>query len=161
MNWGKIPYKIRRIKPIRTIRAIIDGIVNVFKWLPIVWRDRDWDYGYFDEMILFKLKQMEKYFRSEPHIIEDWEKVADEIKETIDTFQRSIDDNYAEELGYVYEPFKFESIEGSGLSRLVSNKTEEEKRKDYEIIKKAMQMQSRDRRRAFVLMARHSRGWWD
>ena len=57
MNWSKI----RRIKPVRTIRATIDGIVNVFKWLPIIWRDRDWDYGYFDDIILFKLKQIKNF----------------------------------------------------------------------------------------------------
>lgn len=41
------------------------GIENIIKWLPIIWKDRDWDWAYLAEIMEFKLRNMadhnEKY----------------------------------------------------------------------------------------------------
>jgi len=34
------------------------GVQNLWKWLPIVWGDRDWDYAFLFYMMEFKLKNM-------------------------------------------------------------------------------------------------------
>lgn len=37
------------------------GIRKIFEWLPIVWRDRDWEYEFFTEKIIYhKLKNLQK-----------------------------------------------------------------------------------------------------
>lgn len=37
---------------------IIDSIKNVTSWLPIVWKDRDFDYSYLLKLLKFKLLRM-------------------------------------------------------------------------------------------------------
>lgn len=39
------------------------GIKNLFKWLPIIWKDRDWDHSYIFEIIEHKLKSQAKYIK--------------------------------------------------------------------------------------------------
>jgi len=37
------------------------GIKNLWKWLPIVWKDRDWDYYYIFQVLKFKLEKQAKH----------------------------------------------------------------------------------------------------
>jgi hypothetical protein len=41
------------------------GIRNLCRWLPIIWRDRDWDHGYLSRMLEFKLHNMHDYLSSD------------------------------------------------------------------------------------------------
>ena len=47
--WNKIVYQIKQF--FRNIRRVI-------KWFPVIWKDRDWDYGYLLKILEFKLQQM-------------------------------------------------------------------------------------------------------
>jgi hypothetical protein len=49
----------RKYTPI-WIKEIIDGISNIIKWIPIIYKDRDWDDSYIFEMLKFKLIQQRK-----------------------------------------------------------------------------------------------------
>lgn len=40
---------------------IIQGIKNIFKWLPIVWKDRDFDYSYIIRALRFKIENTANY----------------------------------------------------------------------------------------------------
>ena len=42
-------------------RTFITGIKNICKWLPIVWRDRDWDHFYIFQVLKFKIEKQAKY----------------------------------------------------------------------------------------------------
>jgi hypothetical protein len=42
-------------------KDLVKGIKNIFKWLPIVWKDRDYDDGYIFDVLKFKLKNTAKY----------------------------------------------------------------------------------------------------
>jgi hypothetical protein len=42
-------------------RDIITGLKNLWKWFPIIWKDRDWDDHYIFEVLKFKLKKQAKY----------------------------------------------------------------------------------------------------
>jgi len=45
------------------------GIKNIFRWMPIVWRDRDWEYEFYTEEFIYrKLKNL--YKRNYPEIFE-------------------------------------------------------------------------------------------
>jgi hypothetical protein len=44
-----------------TYRNTKEGIKNIFRWFPIVWKDRDWDTHYIWEVFKFKLKNQAKY----------------------------------------------------------------------------------------------------
>ncbi|MDE1971110.1 MAG: hypothetical protein KGI50_06085 [Patescibacteria group bacterium] len=37
-----------------------NGIINIFKWLPVIWFDQDWDWSYLATIMEFKLRNMSK-----------------------------------------------------------------------------------------------------
>lgn len=43
------------------IRDVYRSIKNVIKWLPVIWKDRDWDDWYIFEILKTKLKHQAKY----------------------------------------------------------------------------------------------------
>ena len=43
------------------IREFKRGILNIISWLPVIWRDRDWDSGYIEYLLLFKIRKIRKY----------------------------------------------------------------------------------------------------
>ncbi len=42
-------------------RTFIAGVKNLCKWLPIVWKDRDWDHFYIFQVLKFKIEKQAKY----------------------------------------------------------------------------------------------------
>ena len=54
-------------------RDVIQGFKNLWKWLPIVWKDRDWDYHFIFEVLKFKIKNTAKYTEKKQRFV-GWEK---------------------------------------------------------------------------------------
>jgi hypothetical protein len=46
-------------------RNIKYGIKNLWRWFPIIWKDRDWDDHYIFEVLMFKLKKQSEYIDSQ------------------------------------------------------------------------------------------------
>ena len=55
--WGRVTW--RRYTPI-WIKEIIDGISNIITWIPIIYKDKNWDDHYIFEILKFKLIQQRK-----------------------------------------------------------------------------------------------------
>lgn len=55
------------------VRYFINGVKNVIRWFPIIWQDRDWDHGYVEDMLLFKLNNMYKRFSDPDATCVNWE----------------------------------------------------------------------------------------
>jgi len=51
-------------KLINGIECFFESIAKVFKWLPIIWKDRDWDQSYFWRIVEMKLSTMEDLFEN-------------------------------------------------------------------------------------------------
>jgi len=47
------------------IKNKIRQIRNVIRWIPIIWRDRDWDYYFIYEILKQKLINQEQYIREQ------------------------------------------------------------------------------------------------
>jgi len=43
------------------MREFIQGIKNLIKWFPVIWRNRDWDHTFIYDVLMFKLEQQAKY----------------------------------------------------------------------------------------------------
>jgi len=43
------------------IKQFFKRIYNLYRWLPIIWKDQDWDDHYIWEILKFKLKNQAKY----------------------------------------------------------------------------------------------------
>lgn len=42
-------------------KDFISGVKNLYKWLPIIWKDRNWDNFYIYQIMEFKLRNQAKY----------------------------------------------------------------------------------------------------
>lgn len=93
------------------------GVKNLIKWLPVIWKDRDWDEVYLYILMHKKLESMEKSFRGEHAYAVDSRERAREMKMVKIVLKRLIDDIYYEEAcavldvnqtGYSKEVFELE-----------------------------------------------------
>jgi len=39
----------------------IDGVINIFKWIPVLYKNKDWDWRYIYDILEFKLLQQRNY----------------------------------------------------------------------------------------------------
>lgn len=49
---------------IKIFRNLIHYFENLYSWHKFYWNDRNWDYAYFVDIIIFKLEKMKDYFSS-------------------------------------------------------------------------------------------------
>jgi len=157
------------------ITSIIKSIKNIFKWMLIVWRDRDWDHTFLYEMLYFKLSNMEKYLRKYGHSINS-EKDADKIKICVNLLKRLMDDEYHdivfkkhnEKWGAPY--FSWPDVKDRpGYSKLkivkpnvITKEDEEQESNEYRSL---MQIESNSRQQdvnyLFEIIRKYHQGWWD
>ena len=43
------------------LKNFVDGVANLIKWAPLIYKDRNWDYRYTYDMLEFKLLQQRNY----------------------------------------------------------------------------------------------------
>jgi hypothetical protein len=163
----------------------IRGVKNIFKWLPIVWKDRDWDDSYIFNVLTFKLKNTAKYIGER-----DWHENAKRDSERMMTCVRLIEkvqeDYYSMEwLDYDNSDYDFVDFPGSNLKELKVTRISEnfddyfaKHKSSYKKImsgkeaifgndekqKTAMNIgrykHNQARRLLFEIMERHIEGWW-
>ncbi len=126
----------------RFFRSTIVGIFNIITWLPVVWEDRQFDFAYIFDILQFKLRLMEEYFRN-ANIIEDSEKIADSIKECKIILDRIQKNDYLPN------------------DILEWPMTEENRKKIIEAGQKEEIEYSADISRFFTKMAKEIQNWWD
>jgi len=154
-------YNLVRYAIPRRIKKIID-------YIPILWKDFDWDDSYLYILMRYKLSRMEKVIRKGYSI--DAEKHANEILHAIELLDRIIDNDYCEKAFDLYDK-KWGELDwipvngGNRLNGHVNAKTEEEKKqcaKEFdEIIKRERHLAERDWNCFWKFMRKHSLKWWD
>jgi hypothetical protein len=90
------------------LKEIINGISNIIKWAPIIYKDRNWDYRYIFEMLKFKLIQQRKELvNANIHTrIEDANRYITICLNLIELIQEEY--HACEYLDYVESNFRFE-----------------------------------------------------
>jgi hypothetical protein len=67
-----IKYELKRLKnkfriPFRDFR---DGMRNLYRWIPVIWKTKDWDRSFLLEMMIRKLRYHRDYQAKHGHIAE-------------------------------------------------------------------------------------------
>lgn len=44
------------------LRGFVQGIKNLIRWFPLIWKDKDWDHWFLEEMMIQKLNNMADFF---------------------------------------------------------------------------------------------------
>lgn len=58
-------------------KSTIQGFRNIFYWLPVIWRDRNWDHSFIFKIFSHKLKAQAKYIGSKGIHLNNWQDERD------------------------------------------------------------------------------------
>lgn len=112
-------------------RNFTTGIKNIWYWLPIIWRDRNWDSHYIFEIMIHKLKDQSKYIGERD--IHTRAKRDSEIMMTCVRLMKKIQDEFysSEYMDYHKTKHWFEPCENKEGSSTWKSKILEENFDDY------------------------------
>ena len=160
------------------VRRFFSKIKNVFRWLPTIWKDEDYDDHFINEIFIKKLEHTRDFFLSDRTHILEAKKVAAEIQEAIDRlhmtrdswefYEEPVNDMITEKWG----KSKFNFIptnDGTGSSymeleheNVKTPEDEEQYLKEFrEAMNKARKDYRKDKKEAYKFIAKHIDGWWD
>lgn len=158
------------------IKRFINSIITLFIWLPVMWKDAQWDYSYLYVILRKKLTLMQKAFSSPKAMSISSDEKATEIKECIKILDRLIENDYNKEGYEAYynkwgKPvFETEEIEGEkGFVKLnithPNVKTEQDSRQQsLEVIwaaRKEVEERTEDVENLFTNLQNKIEDWWD
>jgi hypothetical protein len=99
--WEDIKFRIKEIP--HKYKDIKNGIRNIFRWVPIIYKDRDFANDYLLRLEYEKLKMMYNYFKDADIVVDEWH-IALTIKRAIglleiimeedEAYNKYLDDNY-------------------------------------------------------------------
>ena len=89
------------------------GIKNLWKWFPIIWKDRDYDFDFIFEILKFKLNNIANRLEETNRFV-DSAKQASKIKTCIRLIQKIQDDYYTSEMHKYWDTkMRIERIQNS------------------------------------------------
>ena len=119
----------------RYVRRIIRRIKNLIRWLPIIWKDEQWDYYHIFEILKHKLIFTAEHTRKYGfHTSSDYD--ADRMMLCVRLIEKVQNEAYMEEL-----------INDDELTQ--------------EKLNAAMKKQDKAQRLLFKILDKHIQGWWD
>ena len=134
------------------------GINNLIKWIPIIWKDRDWDRDYIFIILQKKLKHMEDSYRNRAYCKGSTE-LANQMKRCCELIETLLEDNYNEK-----EFIKHDKKWGRILFE--KQKEDNEKReiasKEFRIcLEKEDELRQKDKKELFEILRENIDNWWD
>jgi len=91
---------------------IYQGIKNLIKWFPVIWRDRDWDHRYIYDILRFKIKTQGKSIEKRGNHL-NASRDAERMLLAYNLMTKVSDEYYALEK-YDYEESKFDFVRVEG-----------------------------------------------
>jgi hypothetical protein len=160
--------------PITAYYKVKYGVQNLWRWFPLIWNDRDWDWRYWLEMNHKKLKSMEYNIRNNGnhvHCARD----ADNIKRAVLAIERLLADDYNEnafinhEKKYGKLDMTFGEPDERKCSRIHFSRPKANTEKEIETERKAASrlykhgdsMQKQDLEYATKIINKYLFHWWD
>jgi len=159
------------------------GMKNIYKWLPIIWKDRNWDHSYILEILQHKLILQREYLVSNNrHTMIDMDNKY--ITICLNLIERMKEEYYELEyfdyidedvwfIKYLEEPDLFEmksKVNKENLGEyfdkypLITSKIIEENpgiSKQYAALKVGMENHRRCKKLLFKILDEKIEGWWD
>ena len=152
----------------------IKRVIKILCWIPILWKDHDWDHHYMFKILHYKLSRMEKSIRNGYAANSD--KTADEIKTAKLLLDRICNKDYISNAMVGHEERWGKCRMGFGPTNPVTrtsrmlwvyerNLTDAEKareRKEFMMLGRHSEyMEKQDVEYLFKFMSKHYKKWWD
>lgn len=167
---ARIPYRVSfwyQRQDILHPTRLYENTFHVLKWIPILWKDRDWDHAHLYSLMAFKLKMMKEHHRKY-RVIGDWKKVADEIEVAEEALNRLIKDNYCEnEWKEHYKKFPSKWPNHKNWKRTAEGYLIQPRpaRAESTSLRRNCKLEEKARQADMDLFCKmfmdYSRGWWD
>lgn len=157
------------------IKRTFRQIKNLFRWIPIIWKQYDWDYRYSIDAFKFQLQKQAEFFESDKaHCMG-----AKERGQRIRTVLRLMDKVYNEDYGMEWQDqlkelygedvlnWSFEDTGRGDNSSYLKHEydcwpnAEEVKSKSTELFFKSKEKQERAHKLLWALIEKDIRSWWD
>lgn len=153
------------------MKQLINNIKRIYRWLPVIWSDRDWDSSFLTKIILFKLQQMWEYYSNSDNVwmSEDNRlKIINSLHTTI-TLIKSIDeDDYCPELFEEFNKDFDNRINNSTKTEVneeiwwkMPNSSLEIKASFDKARKKAQELKNKDIEELIKVLKDNYTTWWD
>lgn len=165
-----------------SIESFFNRVKNLWRWLPVIWKDQDYDDHFIVEILIKKLEHTRDFFLSDKTHIAQAEKVAAEIQEAINRLHQTRDsfefyESPAIELleqkwgktTFTSVPYSYDN-KGNVLSYEMVSKTEkvntEEEKEQYlkefrKALKEARKQYLIDKINTYKYVAKKIDSWWD
>ena len=122
------------------MRSFIRGIKNLWRWFPVIWKDRDYDHVFTYDVLIKKLEFQRDFFLSKDASVSNAKDTAKEIQTAIDKLKRTMD------------PYEFYE------KPVFENKWDHLSK---EIILDIDRKYTEDKKEAFIYLAKNIDKWWD
>jgi len=116
---------------IHSLKTIITGIKNIWRWRKIIYKDRDWDHYYIYEILKTKLKHQAEYFHKHGMCEKD-EYDSKIMIQCIDLIEKVQNEVYIDEALQKMDPDKWDP----DIARLAEINHERAKKQVFELIEK-------------------------
>lgn len=114
---------------------IPNGIKNLVRFLPVVWRYREWDYNYTLDLLLHGLIGLENAIRNGVEVDEHRIPKADKIARVVEILNHIVNNEYIEiaesELGSLSEIESFETYKATDHDMKVFKRIEEMEQNEW------------------------------
>lgn len=161
------------------LRNFVDSLYNLYRWLPVIWKDKDWDDHFIFEILKFKLKNQAEYIGERGNHVSA-ERDAEVMMLCVRLIEKVQDEYYAgEHHDYHESEIKFiDSIDHPGSYEIEINHISdnyEDYFKKYPRITKQVVEEDRHRKAfmvarineervhklLFKILEQNIRRWWD
>lgn len=81
---------------INWITNLIERLKHLFKWLPVIWKDKDWDHFYIYEILKFKIQNQANHIQANG--LTDFDREYERMQTILKLLDRVQNEYYIEQL---------------------------------------------------------------
>lgn len=149
----------------RLFRKIKTGISNLWYWLPIIWKDRQWDSYYLEVILLHKLKRMHRFYKGDNlmQVKSSSDEIVEDIESVLSPLERLVDGDYINlPKGMEPEMLLTSSEEASDYNELTFRYHKDfPQEKVFESYQQSYINEAKDRELVYTILKEKSTRWWD
>jgi len=146
---------------------IKNGIYNLIRWFPVIWKLRDFEAHYLYILIYKHLDHVESSFKKQNHIVKvNSEEYINQIKTAKNLAKKLFEGDYLDialkpvEEKYGKAKLRFEDVDSGKFKKMIFDETKEEANARYEAYKLADDIEAQDKELLFKYLREYIAFWW-
>ena len=148
------------------MRRLLDRLHNVWRWLPIIWRDKDWDHHFIFEILKFKLNNVANQLESTQWFV-GYEREVQRIRLCVKLIEAIQDEKYqieAHDARMSNRVEKYLDAHKSTTFKVLTNKKHQQYRngnRNLIAMNVGIYKHQQAKRILFTMLERYIEHWWE